>query len=659
MRVVVPACLAAIVASTFASSPAPADALRSSRFDGIEKEHVVDVKIARGTARFVVRRTVQNTGDKSDQAIWRITPPEGGVAIGLRTAGAKKNGELEWFTGELMEAEAAAAKYRELTGIGGYYPKDPALLSWRGQGDLALQVFPVPGKGEKTIEYTLLVPTTYEQGAHVLNVPNTAGEGTMPATLRVSAEGEDEIWMSGMRLANGTAIVHDRKEPLRFELRPRKPAPLEGHLASLSVAKNRAATHVRLFTAERISTIPARAAVAIVIDGSRSMRGSFPSARAAARSFIGHFPNAEVDVITFDRKVYRRTPSPVTPREALTVLHKLPDDGANGSRLDDAIQAADALLAQRASPERRMLVLTDTLTREALTPKWLAARTLKSGATLHMADVREGAAKLERDDEDEWAPIAKNTGGVFWHATHPERGDRDSQAVFEEWVRPLRIDYVRVRGATASAEWPTTLAEGEGFEDWSLAKFVATAVTVQGQLWSRPFSTRIATTPAASKLSAALVFGDDLHSQLSEPEMMILAKRGGAVSPVTSYLAIEPGVRPSTEGLDWGEGGGGSGSGLGLGGIGTLGRGTGGGMVDLKKHREGMLSAAARKCKARGEMSIELETTVDEIVEIGSVEQRATRDATVEGCVREEVWAHTLPSSFAASHARFSVAAKL
>ena len=31
---------------------------------------------------------------------------------------------------------------------------------------------------------------------------------------------------------------------------------------------------------------------------------------------------------------------------------------------------------------------------------------------------------------------------------------------------------------------------------------------------------------------------------------MILARHGGAVSPVTSYLAIEPGVRPSTEGIE-------------------------------------------------------------------------------------------------------------
>ena len=60
--------------------------------------------------------------------------------------------------------------------------------------------------------------------------------------------------------------------------------------------------------------------------------------------------------------------------------------------------------------------------------------------------------------------------------------------------------------------------------------------------------------PQREKLWSALVFGSNVLDELSEPEMMTLAMKGGAVSPVTSYLAIEPGVRPSTEGLDWGTG---------------------------------------------------------------------------------------------------------
>jgi len=36
----------------------------------------------------------------------------------------------------------------------------------------------------------------------------------------------------------------------------------------------------------------------------------------------------------------------------------------------------------------------------------------------------------------------------------------------------------------------------------------------------------------------------------------VLAQRGAAVSPVTSYLAIEPGVRPSRDGIAYGMGSG-------------------------------------------------------------------------------------------------------
>ena len=81
------------------------------------------------------------------------------------------DGAPRWFVGELMEAEAAAAKYHELTGIGGYYPKDPALLSWRSQGHLALQVFPVPPGERKTVSYTLEMPTEYRDGRHELTIP--------------------------------------------------------------------------------------------------------------------------------------------------------------------------------------------------------------------------------------------------------------------------------------------------------------------------------------------------------------------------------------------------------------------------------------------------------------------------------------------------------
>ena len=53
-----------------------------------------------------------------------------------------------------------------------------------------------------------------------------------------------------------------------------------------------------------------------------------------------------------------------------------------------------------------------------------------------------------------------------------------------------------------------------------------------------------------TRATAAFVFSHDQHKGLSNAEMMRVAKLGRAVSPVTSYLAIEPGVRPSRAGIE-------------------------------------------------------------------------------------------------------------
>jgi hypothetical protein len=71
--------------------------------------------------------------------------------------------------------------------------------------------------------------------------------------------------------------------------------------------------------------------------------------------------------------------------------------------------------------------------------------------------------------------------------------------------------------------------------------------------------------PAFSRVAAAFVFGEDRHGELSREEMLALAFFGRAVSPVTSYLAIEPGVRPSRIGIVGRGEGSGTGAGFGAG----------------------------------------------------------------------------------------------
>ena len=55
-----------------------------------------------------------------------------------------------------------------------------------------------------------------------------------------------------------------------------------------------------------------------------------------------------------------------------------------------------------------------------------------------------------------------------------------------------------------------------------------------------------------------------------------------------------------------------------------------------------------------------LESTLDEVVDVGRVELAPARDAKAEACVREELWKVTLPgATFTAERKGFTVDAKL
>ncbi len=66
-----------------------------------------------------------NPGKIADEVGLAIDLPSGAAATGLRIRAHDR-----WYDGDLMERGAAAARYHELTGLGAYAPKDPALLQW-------------------------------------------------------------------------------------------------------------------------------------------------------------------------------------------------------------------------------------------------------------------------------------------------------------------------------------------------------------------------------------------------------------------------------------------------------------------------------------------------------------------------------------------------
>lgn len=646
-----------------ASAAAARDHVHGTRSEKVyERSHEVRATLHRGHAELRVRRRVENLGARHDQAMFWISTPGGAAATGLKTLGSVA-GRPHWFAGELMEAEAAAAKYKELTGIGGYYPKDPALLSWRFQGQLLLQVFPVAPDDSKTVEYTLLVPTSYRDGAHRYALERL-GTSDLPAELVLAPPAHgDKLLVDGKPAP--PRLTPARDESTELALVPKMAEPLGGELGVASTG-SRFVTHFSIEAAPRVGRVPRRAAIVVVIDASRSVPDALLDAqKAAAAAYLSHFTDAEVEILTFDRKPQRRYGKFVPVERARRDLAALPIEQKNGSALDEALSEAEKILAAAPAGRPRRLVLTsDALVRSSLAPERIRAALGASGAVVHLGVLRETTVHLHRDDEHAWASAIRSTGGLVWRAGASDDADdrKKMRAVYEEWARPLRVDHVKLYSPDlelgAVSERPEILVEGEGFEQLLFTSRDVAWVRVEGELWSKRVQHVVHADAAAGKRWAALVFGSELMSQLSEPEMMKLALHGGAVSPVTSYLAIEPGVRPSTEGLDWGATGTGSGFGSGapslrMGATSTSGRVP---ALDRDKWLRDTLGQSFAACGGKpGSASVSLETTFAEVVDVPKVALDGSTDPLLERCLREATWDLVLPVQFDAEWTTWSV----
>ncbi|KYG05989.1 hypothetical protein BE21_37465 [Sorangium cellulosum] len=231
--------------------------------------------------------------------------------------------------------------------------------------------------------------------------------------------------------------------------------------------------------------------------------------------------------------------------------------------------------------------------------------------------------------------------------------------VYEEWVRPLRIDRLDVRlpGAGLSkVGFGEQLTEGDGLALLRLHGGRVARAELTGELWARPVRRVFAPDPAHARLWSALVFGSELLESLTEPEMAVLAFRGGAVSPVTSYVASAPGKRPRTVSLGGGTGRGAStheGLGRGLGHGGPTGSGS---AFDHRAYLRAALQKAFGGCPAGPKSArVTLETTVDEVVDVPAVRLAGRHAAAVRRCLGEAAWSLALPGEFIEQLASYEV----
>ncbi len=431
---------------------------------------------------------------------------------------------------------------------------------------------------------------------------------------------------------------------------------LAARLGRVEASKNKQFFRLEIDAAPQLRSMPRNIHVVFVIDASKSIGSEGLDAQlTVAKSFLRNAPKAKAEFVLYRRHARRLFGDFVPAHGVGPRLAKAETNGlftlGNGSALDEGVRVAGrALGSQRGS--RMIVMLNDNLLRPAWHNK--TALDLLANIPLHAAHVVMpqihdftwvGDARELRDDKHALAPLALRSGGILLRIDNPGEHDKELDSVTLGLVRPTRIDQFQVHGVALPATHtiPTVLHEGQGVREMAALTVAPSRVRLSGKIWARAFSREVNGPLAFSRATAAFVFSHDMHQDLTIEEQVRVAFAGRVVSPVTSYLAVEPGVRPSDVGLTGtGFGGGGRGEGLGLASVSTV--ANGGGTCpayDIKTDVASAANACIRAHKPAKGWSVNMRvfTTYDEVVDVVPGGHKAS---ALTGCLVDAVWTAAL-----------------
>jgi hypothetical protein len=407
-------------------------------------------------------------------------------------------------------------------------------------------------------------------------------------------------------------------------------------LAKMDIAR------LEIALAAELTAIPRDLHTAIVVDHSRSLTpAQRENQRAIVEAYLRAAPNSRVQVIG-----YARTAEPLLPgwmlasRAATRVdraIRALPP--RNGSNLDDALAAAHAWLASTHGT-RRVLVFTDERLVPRINDDPLALQPLLPDHTLvHVVDVSGGNGTLTRTDDAVLAPFALATGGMAVTGGPDDNGDIDAMPL----ARPTSIDNLAITGAgwqekpqrdtrPCALGFASALAEGQSCVWWGDGTQASGDVTITGALWGTTI-TKIVQPDVRGGRGVARILStlSDLDSEI----MQEVETAAAAANSVWSLFAM------------WGPRGG-YGDAEGFGSFGTSGSccstssvhdiGIGVGTVAMMPDRElqRQLAGAVARCAPRAQVTVVVETTLDEIASVKV--DAADHDRAIEDCITDGVW---------------------
>ena len=412
---------------------------------------------------------------------------------------------------------------------------------------------------------------------------------------------------------------------------------------------------LELDAAPELAPLPRAAQVVFAVDASHSMgEAGVAMQLALVRAYLSHVPDAQVELVLFRRHATRLFGTFVPAADLDARLATAAAAGklapGNGSARAEAARAAAAALAGKKGPLRVVFTTDDLLRKRWENKDALAALArIPAGTVVHVVDASPrggGELALERDDDHALAELALTHHGIAAVLSGGSDLGKELPKLVLGLVRPVRIDHFAIKGfdlekGRYDQTLPAVLDEGAGVRIVVAHATAPAKVEVTGMIWGDRFRRTIAVDRAFSVAAAGWVFSEDDHQELSPEEMMKVALMGKAVSPVTSYLAVEPGTRPSTIGIE------GRGGGMGRG-RGTLVPSVRMGAASSRKKPDpkSLLADATRACVAKHapaagwKVTLAMESTYDEVVDVYPT---AGDKLPITACLVEAVWALRLP----------------
>ncbi len=537
---------------------------------------IVRAQIQDGIATTELEQTIRNEGRSDAEATWVLPLPHGATADGFTMTVAGKE-----MAGEVLDAGRARAIYEQIV----RQRRDPGLLEYFGDGCLRARIFPIPGLGEVKVKVRWRQMLTDSGGMHVWTFPLRAVAAN---GLRAERTSIDLQLASSKPLKNvfsplaGVDIVRKGETHARASLEfdqndqlARDPSVLyslserEFGLNLLTWRRAGEPGYYMLMLApkrEWDESTHAPRVVQFVLDTSGSMQGKkIEQAKEAMRFFVKSLrPGDHFNVIPFatDANPFFEQPTPAgkdAVEQALAKIDRI--EARGGTNIEDALLRALSASPPAGGSVPIVVFLTDGEPTVGSTDKdkLLALARDKNQQRMRvfvfgvgnkvnaklldqLADDNGGARDYVREDEN----LEVKTGDLLTKLSHP---------VLTDVV-------VKIDGMETSDAFPKRMPDlfktsqlvalgryhGEGQRAIRLRGVldgVQREFVYEGEFPAQASGHDFVPVFWAERKVGQLLDAIRLHGQNPElmKELQTIAKEYGIVTPFTSHLILEEGVR--------------------------------------------------------------------------------------------------------------------